>query len=132
MKDDTKGVAFAGEIRLTPCRMRARYLLRVPCTGRSSTGNITALPRVRCTTSAHDCMRRCSVKINSPPVKVSAGGGGGGTLLGSERPIRHTGRGEDNCSRRGRSQQQRGQAGPGVMTAFLKHAKGRWERLREL
>ena len=31
------------------------------------------------------------------------------------------------------SQQQRGRAGlPGVMTAFLKHAKGRWERLREL
>ena len=64
-------------IRLTPCRMRTRYLLRVPCTGRSSTENITALPRVRCTTSAHDCMRgRCSVKINSPPVKSVPGGGG--------------------------------------------------------
>ena len=90
-------------IRLTPCRMRTRYLLRVPCTGRSSTENITALPRVRCTTSAHDCMRgRCSVKINLPPVKSVLVGGAKAPRLGAERPIRHTGRGEDNCSRRGR------------------------------
>ena len=75
---------------------------------------------------------RCSVKINSPPVKSVPGGGQ------KHRDLERKGQFAIQVAVKtivvagAVSQQQRGRAGlPGVMTAFLKHAKGRWERLRE-
>ena len=42
--------------------------------GRSRTAKITPSPCPRLTTSARDCMRgRCSVRTNSPPVKLRSG-----------------------------------------------------------